>query len=265
MKTPWGTRPGEDVRKLLWYAASRERHAELRRKLRHRLDHLAERVTRVPARAQCWCVDVAVAPRDAVRRLAGTELTSFSEGHPALWQAAAARVEARPVGLGGGASVDVLYALVRALRPRRVLETGVANGWSALAILTALDENGEGALVSTDLPGVVGAEALVGRAVGTEGHPRWTLLRRGDREALPEALRLLGGVDLFHYDSDKSTEGRLAACRVVWPALAEGGLLLSDDINDNFGFRDFCREVARAPLVFRGDDEGTKYVGAIVK
>lgn len=265
MKTPWGTSPREDVRKVVWYLSRRERHAELVRKVRHRADALLERALRVPVRATRWCREQAIEPSEAVRQLGAAELQRLDEVHPQSWRAAEERVAARQVGLGGGAAVDVLYTLVRARRPRRVLETGVANGYSSLAILTALDDNDAGRLVSTDLPGVIGADDLVGRAVGDPSHPRWTLLRRADRDAIPTALQLLGGFDFVHYDSDKSVEGRLWACRTLWPHLADGGLLMSDDINDNFAFRDFCREVGRTPWVFRADAVGSKFAGAIVK
>lgn len=44
-----------------------------------------------------------------------------------------------------------LYALVRGLRPARVLELGTNHGCSACHILSALDANGKGKLVSVDL------------------------------------------------------------------------------------------------------------------
>lgn len=55
-----------------------------------------------------------------------------------------------------GMSVDsvegqLLYALVRALQPDLALEIGTCEGVSALHILTALDENGRGQLVSYDI------------------------------------------------------------------------------------------------------------------
>ena len=51
-----------------------------------------------------------------------------------------------PVAMGGAANVELLYDLVRLLRPDRVLETGVALGWSSLAILLAFESLGHGEL-----------------------------------------------------------------------------------------------------------------------
>src|SRR5439155_10300973 len=42
------------------------------------------------------------------------------------------------------------YAMVRALRPRRVVETGIHDGLGSTALLAALRRNGSGELVSID-------------------------------------------------------------------------------------------------------------------
>ena len=46
----------------------------------------------------------------------------------------------------------ILYLLVRKYRPSLVVETGVAQGVSSRFILEALKDNGEGKLISIDLP-----------------------------------------------------------------------------------------------------------------
>lgn len=50
-----------------------------------------------------------------------------------------------------------LYALIRAIKPARVLEIGVAQGCSTTHILSALDKNGSGELVSVDILANAGA------------------------------------------------------------------------------------------------------------
>ena len=55
----------------------------------------------------------------------------------------------------GGIGLDVArvyYAIVRRAQPRAVVETGVCNGVSTLAVLLALRENGSGSLHSIDYP-----------------------------------------------------------------------------------------------------------------
>jgi hypothetical protein len=95
---------------------------------------------------------------------------------------------------------------------------------------------------------------------------RWELIRRSDRQALPGALRRLGKIDFCHYDSDKTYSGRMWAYPKLWSALKEGGCFVSDDINDNVGFRDFAELVGVSPIVVRVPEEkGVKYVGVLIK
>jgi len=54
----------------------------------------------------------------------------------------------------------VLYGLVRALRPKYVVETGIATGVSTSFVCAALIENGFGNLYSIDLPPQVTAGVL---------------------------------------------------------------------------------------------------------
>ena len=56
------------------------------------------------------------------------------------------------VSLGGGGNFILLYFLTRKFKPKVVVETGVAAGWSSLAILRAFEKNGEGKLYSSDFP-----------------------------------------------------------------------------------------------------------------
>ena len=57
-----------------------------------------------------------------------------------------------------------LYRLLRELQPRVAVETGVCNGVSTAFLLLALEDNGEGALHSIDLPEVAGEEYEEGRS-----------------------------------------------------------------------------------------------------
>ncbi len=110
---------------------------------------------------------------------------SLAERYPEEWLEAERRTAEVPVAMGGAANVELLYDVVRSLRPDRVLETGVALGWSSLAILLALESLGHGELVSIDMPypGMKN-DAFVGIAVPSHLHSRWTLIRRPDRDVL---------------------------------------------------------------------------------
>lgn len=53
-----------------------------------------------------------------------------------------------------------LYAIVRALKPKRAVEFGALHGCSATHILSALEANGDGELVSLDVSGYAGEPML---------------------------------------------------------------------------------------------------------
>jgi hypothetical protein len=162
--------------------------------------------------------------------------------------------------LGGGGNYPLLYFLVRFMRPRTVVETGVAAGFSSNAILSALKENGEGRLYSSDFPyfRIENPEKYIGFVVDEELKLNWTCLKRGDRSNLPQILSYIDKIDLFHYDSDKSYSGRAWAMNVVMPRMRKGGAVVMDDLNDNSFFEEFVTKNHINAKVFEFQN---KYVG----
>jgi len=141
-----------------------------------------------------------------------------------------------------------------------VLETGVASGWSSNAILSALQENNRGRLYSSDLPypDREGSRNVIGILVEETLKQRWTLCVDGDLECLPRFVDHCEGIDLFHYDSNKSYKGRVFAWNAVKASLSNDSLVIYDDIQDNFHFRDLVQELGVEFRVF--EFEG-KYIG----
>jgi hypothetical protein len=138
-----------------------------------------------------------------------------------------------------------LYAIVRAAKPRVIVETGVASGRSSAHILQALDRNGIGQLHSIDLPNVQEGSVLPeGRAPGwivpDSLRGRWKLQLGDSRELLPRLVESLDRVDIFLHDSDHSYEAMLFEFEQAYPKLTPGGLLLSDDTHLHTAWDDFC-------------------------
>jgi len=165
--------------------------------------------------------------------------------------------------MGGAGAVDMLYWISEYLQATRILETGVAYGWSSLAFLLSLKHRPEGVLVSVDMPYVgMDNDDHVGCAVPDSLRPQWTLLKTSDRQGIPAGLRKLGRLDICHYDSDKSYQGRMWAYPRLWEALRSGGIFVSDDIGDNVAFREFCNSLKIEPIVFKYKG---KFVGLMTK
>jgi predicted O-methyltransferase YrrM len=172
----------------------------------------------------------------------------FAEGERRI---ACLGVPFQSLSIAGEADVHLIHSVACAVRPRRVLETGVALGWSSLVLLKAVEETG-GHLVSVDLPyPFLLGSAWVGIVVPMELRKRWTLIKKADSLGLPLALRTQPDFDLIHYDSDKSAAGRRWAYPLLWSVLRPGGVLISDDVGDNEAWAEFCREVAHPMIVVR--------------
>jgi predicted O-methyltransferase YrrM len=146
-----------------------------------------------------------------------------------------------PHDLGGGGDHRFLYWLTRYMKPRVVLETGVAAGWSSRAFLLALKENGGGALYSSDLPyfRLPNPERFVGVLVEPELRRDWTLLLEGDEVNLPRLLATVPEVDVLHYDSDKMRSGRKFAVGMVREKLSPNGIIVMDDIQNDDWFKTY--------------------------
>ena len=168
------------------------------------------------------------------------------------------------VKMGGSAHLKLLYNSVRLLGAQKVLETGVAYGWSSLAILKALSENNNGVLYSIDMPyPTKNNEKYVGIVVPKNLRNSWTIIKKPDRPGIKEALKLIDSkIDLCHYDSDKSWWGRDFAYPILWESLKPGGLFISDDIVDNLYFSFFVKSKSLnySVINFKG-----KFIGLIRK
>lgn len=147
-----------------------------------------------------------------------------------------------------------LYIIVRAVKPRTIVETGVASGISSAHILRALERNRTGSLYSIDLPDVQEGSVLpsgrrTGWIVPDSLRSRWTL-RLGDaRTLLPELLDTLDSVDVFLHDSDHSYEHMVFEFERALPKLAREGLLLSDDAHMHGAWDDFCTRRGLRPTL----------------
>ncbi|MBI4576889.1 MAG: class I SAM-dependent methyltransferase [Planctomycetes bacterium] len=149
----------------------------------------------------------------------------------------------------------LLYALIRRRRPARVVETGVLYGGNTAFMLDALHQNGEGQLVSIDLPAarirpedcsrhssVGDLEDLPpglrpGFLVPDYLRGRWTFIE-GD------SLKTLGAVprpySLFCHDSEHSHDFVRRELGLARSGLSPDGVLVADDVDWSNGFAEFC-------------------------
>ncbi len=142
-------------------------------------------------------------------------------------------------------AIPLIYAIVRATKPRYVVETGVASGVSSAFILEALDRNGQGNLFSIDLPSdsLLPPGKSTGWIVPNQLRGRWHLLVGDSRTQLLPMLQELEWIDMFIHDSDHSYSTMYYEFQTSWDHLGLGGLLVCDDWWQTNAFRDFAKAV----------------------
>ena len=139
----------------------------------------------------------------------------------------------------------LLYLLVRAARPTRVLETGVRPGYSTAWILAALEANGNGALTSLGPGPTAGRQRGVhdygvGQLVPPALRSRWTLALGNTEDRLRELLQALRPIDLFFSDNGPDADRTRLELRSAWEVLAPSGLLIAHHVDANPAWSDFC-------------------------
>ena len=159
-----------------------------------------------------------------------------------------------------------LYAVLRRLRPRVAVETGVCNGVSTAFLLLALETNGDGELHSIDLPEIAGEDyepgtfwdgkggAVIpageepGWMVPADLRGRWHLRLGRSQDELPPLLDRLAPIDLFMHDSEHSVDCMTFEFDAAWRALRPGGVLAADDVTANDAFDRFAATQGREPI-----------------
>ena len=209
-----------------------------------------------------WASSIAVSQEVAIKNLFGIDVIPFSEEFPEIFQTAFAQQTACPIKMGGAGALELIFAACEFAQSQNVLETGVAYGWSSLAALQSLTKR-NGTLYSSDMPYLgQDGDKFVGCVVPENLKQNWKLFRHADRESLPKIFLFQKEFDVVHYDSDKAYEGMAWAYGELYKHLRKGGVFISDDINDNSAFQDFCEKEKIQPTVIAFEG---KYIGVFVK
>ena len=149
------------------------------------------------------------------------------------------------------------YALARLVRPARAVETGVHDGLGALAVLRALELNGQegsfGRLVSFDI------NPSSGWIVGS--HALWELRIESATRGLPSLLHGGPPVGLFIHDSLHTYENERAELELGAAHLAPDGVLLSDNAHATRALADVCGAAGLRYFEFRERPAGHFYPG----
>lgn len=161
------------------------------------------------------------------------------------------------------------YYLIRKLKPRFLIETGVWHGLSTCYILKALKANTQGQLISFDLPAhseeggykdlnPLDDDDIISLPLGKNPgwivpdylHNIWKLVLGKTEDTLPPIIKNLKKIDFFLHDSEHSYSNMLFEFKIAYRHLSEGGVLVGDNINWNNSFYDFCEEENLGPHTY---------------
>lgn len=249
------------LKTFVGYAKRPDLYPELGRKI---IKNIFNRKSAFRGKAKTieWAKSKAVSQEKAIEKLFGVQMQPFATLFPTEFQSSLKKEKDCPIKMGGAGALELIYHACDFSQAKSVVETGVAYGWSSLAALLSLKKR-NGILYSSDMP-YLGSDGdqYVGCIVPEDLKMGWKLLRHADRESLPKIFSEEDVIDVVHYDSDKSYEGRSWAYKELYKHLRKGGVFMSDDIGDNSAYQDFCEKLAIDSTVV--EFEG-KFVGIFIK
>jgi predicted O-methyltransferase YrrM len=164
-----------------------------------------------------------------------------------------------------------LYWLVRTLKPKTIVQTGVCNGLSSAFMMLGLVKNGpEGRLYAIDLPpifnstdanwttkgkiyGVVIPEGKSSGWIVPDAYRYRLEVWNGDAKSLLSKLvDEVDSIDLFYHDSDHTYDHMMFEFHQAKRKLNRGGLIVGDDVSWNASVWDFADECGVPSYNFKG-------------
>ena len=213
-------------------------------------------------KTQKWAESKAVSQAVAIEKLFGVPMQPFETLFPEELKLAFQKEKECPIKMGGAGALELIFHACEFTQAKNTVETGVAYGWSSFAALLSLEKR-NGTLYSSDMPYLgQDGDQYVGYIVPENLKSNWKLFRHADKESLPKIFGEVASMDVVHYDSDKSYEGRSWAYAQLYSHLRKGGVFISDDIGDNSAYQDFCEEMQINSTIV--EFEG-KFVGLFLK
>jgi len=151
------------------------------------------------------------------------------------------------------------YCVVRALKPKLIIEAGVHDGLGSSVLLRALERNraegADGRLIGIDLL------TSSGWLVPSRFHDRFTLVIEDSDVALPRIAEQ-ERVDLFIHDDAHDPEHEFGEYQVIHRCLSTGGVLLSDNAHATDALRRFSEGMGRPFYFWREKPKDHFYPGA---
>jgi predicted O-methyltransferase YrrM len=138
------------------------------------------------------------------------------------------------------------YALLRATKPRVVVETGIDRGLGTVVMAAALKRNAE-----EGFPGMVYATDIVPDCGHLLAEPYKQFVREMIGDSVESLKRFSEPVDVFLHDSDHRPEYEWAEFLAIEPRLHAASIVMSDNSQQTSKLREFAARVGKSFLYFQ--------------
>lgn len=160
----------------------------------------------------------------------------------------------------------LFYMISREIKPKIIIETGVAYGHSSSYILEAMKKNNYGKLYSIDYVfSPWQTKEKIGMIIPKNLRDRWHFEFGPSSKKLKKLLEKLGEIDIFIHDSLHTYQNMKFEFNTAWPYIKKDGFLFSDDVSENSAFMEFCNENNLSPLFIEFEKNNSSIFGGIVK
>jgi len=208
-----------------------------------------------------WCNKKRITENNFYRQLGIHKPRDFFIDKKSYYYSAKLKESKLKYKMGGMAHLNLIYNLMLHFKPKTILETGVAFGWSTLVFYLSKKINSSVISVDLSYP-TASSDKFVALALPSNIKKKINLLRGIDYNYLKSFNQNKKHFDFIHYDSDKSYEGRKKNYELIWNILKKKGCFISDDISDNRAFYDFIK---LKKINFYIIKLSNKYVGIVFK
>jgi predicted O-methyltransferase YrrM len=138
------------------------------------------------------------------------------------------------------------YALLRATKPRVVVETGIDRGLGTVVMAAALKRNTE-----EGFPGIVYATDIVPDCGHLLAEPYKSFCRELIGDSVESLKKFAQPVDVFLHDSDHRPEYEWAEFVAIEPRLHNNSIVLSDNSQQSSKLREFAARIGKSFLYFQ--------------
>ena len=151
--------------------------------------------------------------------------------------------------MSGASSISLIYKIIREKKPKNILETGVAYGWSSYSILLAILHNKLGKLISIDLPyPLMNEKRNIGMVVPKKLTRKWKLIFGRDTDGIKIALSCAAIITtlLAAWIKKENYAGRIQETdrylQKIQKLTTECDHILSQDVDHRISYQDYVEE-----------------------